>query len=597
MTRHGSGQGVHACDCRPHRSDRSARPTLLNLITSWSAGGFHRLSVWASGVRPRTRSHHLISRRQFIVRVGHAAVATAGVRPMTLLPPMADKDAVPVGGASQTHEGRGQRAYEIRQRAAAFEQTLRPPEPKVNGDEALHATQFANFCKGLPHTPDGEVDPAAYRSLLDALTTGSPTDFERIPLGGFMKLANPQAAFAYSLQGPDSHGLRLKPPPGFQSAEQAGEMVELYWQALTRDVAFTNYNTDPRTNEAAEDLSSFKGFSGPKVGDRVAPYTLFRGMTPGDLIGPYISQFLWKELPYGAMRVAQKIRTAQPGYDYMVTFPDWLAAQQGLLHGSSRFDPVNRYVRNGRDLAQYVHVDQVYQAFLNACLILLDMDAPIDRGDPYRNSTSQSGFVTFGSAAILDLVARVANCSLMAAWYQKWLLHRRLRPEEFAGRIHNHITRARHYPLPDEILKSSVLDLVFRENGTYFLPIAYPEGCPIHPSYPAGHGAIAGACTTVLKAFFNEATSIRDPVLASSDGESLIPYNGVLTVGGELNKLASNVCIGRNFAGIHWRSDSIEGLKLGETVAIRFLTEMRECFSERFAGFSLTRFDGTSVIV
>jgi hypothetical protein len=33
-----------------------------------------------------------------------------------------------------------------------------------------------------------------------------------------------------------------------------------------------------------------------------------------------------------------------------------------------------------------------------------------------------------------------------------------------------------------------------------------------------------------------------------------------LTVGGELDKLAGNVSYGRNFAGIHWRSDASAGL-------------------------------------
>jgi len=78
----------------------------------------------------------------------------------------------------------------------------------------------------------------------------------------------------------------------------------------------------------------------------------------------------------------------------------------------------------------------------------------------------------------------------------------------------------------------------------------------------------------------------------------LLPYKGpdVLTVGGELNKLASNIGIGRDFAGIHWRSDIIEGMKLGEELAIRFLIEQKEIFYEKF-DFSITKFDGTSVTI
>jgi len=85
---------------------------------------------------------------------------------------------------------------------------------------------------------------------------------------------------------------------------------------------------------------------------------------------------------------------------------------------------------------------------------------------------------------------------------------------------------------------------------------------------------------------------------ATSDGLRLLPYAGpALTVGNELNKLASNVALGRNFAGIHWRSDATESLKLGEELAIRYLEEERTCFNERIEGYSLTNFDGTTIIV
>jgi hypothetical protein len=46
-----------------------------------------------------------------------------------------------------------------------------------------------------------------------------------------------------------------------------------------------------------------------------------------------------------------------------------------------------------------------------------------------------------------------------------------------------------------------------------------------------------------------------------------------LTVRGELNKLASNMALGRNRAGIHYRTDGIEGLRLGERAAISYLED------------------------
>jgi len=134
--------------------------------------------------------------------------------------------------------------------------------------------------------------------------------------------------------------------------------------------------------------------------------------------------------------------------------------------------------------------------------------------------------------------------------------------------------------------------------GSWLLPQAYPEGCPPHPSYPAGHAVIAGACATALKACFDETHVLPDPVDASPDGKELVPWRGPdLTVGGELDKLASNIAIGRDFAGVHWRSDGIEGLRLGEEVAIAVLDELRLTGNELFQGYSLRRFDGRRVDV
>lgn len=73
--------------------------------------------------------------------------------------------------------------------------------------------------------------------------------------------------------------------------------------------------------------------------------------------------------------------------------------------------------------------------------------------------------------------------------------------------------------------------------------------------------------------------------------------DAALTVGGELNKLAANIALGRDVAGVHWRSDSIEGLKLGEAVAVGILRDLRATCPERFAGFSFTKFDGAPVTV
>jgi hypothetical protein len=70
-----------------------------------------------------------------------------------------------------------------------------------------------------------------------------------------------------------------------------------------------------------------------------------------------------------------------------------------------------------------------------------------------------------------------------------------------------------------------------------------------------------------------------------------------LTVGGELNKLAGNLAAGRAFGGVHWRSDNLAGLQLGEAVAIGILTDERRTYTQTFNGFSLTKFDGTTITI
>ena len=119
----------------------------------------------------------------------------------------------------------------------------------------------------------------------------------------------------------------------------------------------------------------------------------------------------------------------------------------------------------------------------------------------------------------------------------------------------------------------------------------------MHPSYGAGHATVAGACVTVLKAWFDESYVLPNPVVADRDGTSLLPYTGPdLTVGNELNKLAANVAIGRNAAGIHYRSDYWESVQLGERLALSILEEQKATYNET-ASFSLTRFDGQRVTV
>ncbi len=154
------------------------------------------------------------------------------------------------------------------------------------------------------------------------------------------------------------------------------------------------------------------------------------------------------------------------------------------------------------------------------------------------------------------------------------------------------------YPINQELFDSSVLDEVLTRYGTYLLPMAFPEGSPMHTSYGSGHATVAGACVTILKAWFDESALIVNPVVPNRRGTALVRYEGPpLTVGGELNKLASNISQGRNIAGVHWRTDATESNILGEAVAISILRDQRATYNEPFDGFTFTKFDSTTITV
>lgn len=497
-----------------------------------------------------------------------------------------------LASASLAPASRGKQAHRVRTAAADL-----AGEPiansLANADEQELPRYVAMYSKGLPHNGLGEVDPGAYELLLRALRTGEARDFDAIPCAGATKLSNPQAGFSYNLVGPDPSAIACPPAPRFASAEQAAELAELYWQALARDVPFAAYDAEPRIWRAAEELGRLRGTS-------TTPSTLFRGGFLGDnagsLAGPYISQFLWKEIGLSPFPVVQKFRSTAAGSDHLGEHDRWLGLQNGSPAGGGAMDPLRCFIRNGRDLAEYVHRDFSYQIPLSAALILLKMGAPLSPANPYMGSRGQIGFATFGAPHLQYLIAVVAHAALTACWYQKWMVHRRLRPEEMAGRVAHHLAKRASYPIHPSLLDSDALATTLSAQSNALLTSAYPEGAPTHPAYPAGHAVLGAAGTTVLKAFFDETFVIPEPLVANADGLSLKRWDGPpLTLRGELDKLAANIGMGRCFAGIHWRSDVEEGMRLGEEVAIRVLREIRLTAHEPFSGFRFHRLDGRAV--
>jgi len=131
--------------------------------------------------------------------------------------------------------------------------------------------------------------------------------------------------------------------------------------------------------------------------------------------------------------------------------------------------------------------------------------------------------------------------------------------------------------------------------------MAFPEGSPMHPSYGAGHATVAGACTTILKAWFDHGWGLKADGLPIAyeplpDGSGLNDVSGMLTqpltVEGELNKIAANIAIGRDWAGVHYYTDYIESLRMGEQIALGVLEEQKLTYGENFS-LTVPLSDGT----
>ena len=468
--------------------------------------------------------------------------------------------------------------------------------------------------------------------------------------------------------------------------------------------------------------------------NNITPGNLFRGSSPGCMAGPYISQFLLignkerggdprkpesapqtEQSPvtgkaadaysrsarfatvghhglakhsdgyvlYGAQTIPQQLVPHLAGRDHMTNWRHWIDVQNGanLKDGFDLFEKEPRFISTPRDLATYVHFDALYQAYLNACLILLGQGMPTDIGLPEgAGHPTRDGFALFGGPHILTLVTEVATRALKAVRRQKYNIHLRARPEAIAAAItlawnatdgdEQHkamgVDADKFIAMKDALHETGLLDAIcaynkkqndkwksdgwpvdhgwIDETKNGLLPMAFPEGSPMHPSYGAGHATVAGACVTILKAFFEmyrlpegtkrgqvplddlmenapdsffgqELTITGKPddngvqvgigipdiyIADAADPAKLASYGGsdkhAITVQGELDKLAANISIGRDFAGVHYYTDYYESLRMGERIAVGLLQEQmltyREPVSMRF-----TSFDGDLMLI
>ncbi len=508
------------------------------------------------------------------------------------------------------------------------------------------------FHKTLSHDmTTGLVDPVAFTKFQKICSTGG--DFADVPqTTGAAKLVNPRGGWAHDGNlGPDPRQMSMPDPPSALSDGTAAEMTELYWMALLRDKPFASFSdADADIQQAVVDMqAAFNRGAGSVIPCVDVPPVLnaqnvFRAGLPGEDKGPLVSQFFLNDIAYGTQVILQKQYPYKAGVNYLETWDSWLHAQNtgtgddnkdypndntGAPYYEADYrDPTKpgalKRIRNMRDLARFVNKDALHQAYFNAALLLNNWGAPVGKGNPYGNGriTNQLGFGTLGGPHLLALVSEVAARALRIVWHQKWGVYLRQRPEAYGGLMEAQ-RKGTAIGLPDWVFTTDGAKAIFDRTladgskpQNFLLPLAFSAGSPDHPAYGAGHATVAGACVTILKAWFNGSAKMSDvvkgqvhPVTGAPgrlvapdiDGSDVLPeYMGAdaayLTVEGELNKLAANVALGRSMGGVHWRTDNTRSLRLGEKIATIILR--RESMDYDEAPFWQYRnFDGNMVEV
>src|SRR5882672_4665271 len=145
-----------------------------------------------------------VNRRRFLARAAKVALGAAAAGSAAAAERPRKKTA---GGKSASAAmTRAADAYRRRVAAAQLERDAVRAKQLTNGDRDLGP--FAVYSKGLPHDPKtGVADAAALRFMIAAIESGRHDRLEAVPLGGYIKLADPQAAYAFDLIGPDAEQL------------------------------------------------------------------------------------------------------------------------------------------------------------------------------------------------------------------------------------------------------------------------------------------------------------------------------------------------------------------------------------------------------
>jgi hypothetical protein len=487
------------------------------------------------------------------------------------------------------------------------------------------------FSKGfVGHTGDNDVpkypNKTTYQKFIDGLNNKNINLINEVLVTN-PRLSDPYSLFDFEIQGKNRFSYVMDPAPSPTSDQGAAELLEVYAMALLRDYQLVAldpscslYISIPQPakdtiNKYIEELNKNNIQTNLKCPvnsqNKITPELLFRGSSQGCIQGPYASQFIYYPVVLGTLLLEQQNVLLDTSFntidfsnnDLGITTQYFIEIWNGTPKPAREDNITIRYLTTMRDFALYINRDEVWQPFFITGGLFLDYGIPTGFYSKNRSS-GPSRFVNLGVVDLWTIMMKAVKLAMNSAWVWKWKQLRQ-RPEEMAYQVH----LKKKYPSdpsgvnfkPYLLSDQNVImaDISNNNKGNFLMPLAYRQGSPFHPSYPGGHATIAGACITILKAWFNCDTLIK-AYIPDLSGNDLLEYrigvgstaNVYYKISDELDKLANNCGITRNFSGIHYRSDDETGIKLGESVAIDLLKEEISKYRDDIT-FRFRKLDGT----
>lgn len=279
----------------------------------------------------------------------------------------------------------------------------------------------------------------------------------------------------------------------------------------------------------------------------IDPSTIAKPSYPED------GDIFWSELAEVAIRVEIAKRKTRIG-----AVPKDLddALMPKVLRGGkfiSRTFEKKLGVRTYFDGAQEVKADWPTHILKNLAELLLGDGAKIRRifKKDFEATEFTDGVVLF-SRLLAKVIHEVSPTAFAVKWY-----YGRPRPEEAANAWAKGEFEVS--PFMNTILNKHINKEAVAKNALNF-PVYQ---CPLHPSYPAMHASLSG-----LSIIFGILFELTESQLM------------------EVKRTAANIALFRDYGGVHYRTDSLVGLDIGEKIIADNLYTYLEYFAEQ-AGHEL----------